>query len=124
MSAAIFQIQSSLIVLLMIFGVLKRRERQTHVRTMWSVIIWDIALILQIELTRSAINKASKATSNPMILNIHVMLALTTVLLYFFMIYSGKKILNNNGDRSIHKKAGLTTFVLRIATYITSYWAV
>lgn len=124
MSAAIFQIQSSLIVLLMVFGVLKRKERQTHVRTMWSVIIWDIALVLQIELTRGAINKASKAVSNPMILNIHVMLALTTVLLYFFMIFSGKKILNNTGSRSIHKKAGLTTFVLRIATYITSYWAV
>lgn len=124
MSAAIFQIQSSIIVLLMIFGVLKRKHRNLHVKTMASVIIWDLILVLQIELTRGAINKASKAPTNPMILNIHVALAVSTVLMYFFMIFSGRKILKNNGDRTKHKVAGITTVVLRMATYITSYWAV
>lgn len=124
MSAVIFQIQSSLIVLLMVFGVINNKRRSLHVKTMISVIIWDILLVLQIELNRGAINKAVKVVENPMILTIHVALALTTVLMYFFMIYSGIKLLKHNQGRPTHRILGLTTFCLRILTYITSYWAV
>src|SRR3989344_6201589 len=83
MSTIIFQVQSFLIVALLTFGVLKRRNRRIHIRTMITAIVWDISLVLQIELSRGAINKASQAVTNPMLLNIHVTLALSTVLLYF-----------------------------------------
>jgi uncharacterized membrane protein YozB (DUF420 family) len=125
MSTIIFQIQSTLIVMLLIFGVLKRKNRKLHIRTMLTAIIWDIFLVLQIELTRGAINKASQVTENPMLLNIHVSLAMTTVLLYFAMLFTGNKLKKGfESVRTQHMILGYTTFIIRMLTYITSFGAV
>jgi hypothetical protein len=87
--------------------------------------IWDVLLILQIELSRSAILKASKAVTNPMILNIHVSIAVSTVILYGFMVHSGRKLLaGDNSIRPRHKKLGYLTLFMRTLTFITSFWAV
>ncbi len=89
------------------------------------VIIWDILLILQIELTRSAIVKASQVMTNPMMLKIHLFFAIGSVVLYVLMIMSGRKLLK--GDISVrpkHKKLGWTTLAFRTLTLVTSYWAV
>ncbi len=124
-SAFLFQIQSALIVLLISFGVYKRRKRQVHVKVMGISIIWDILLILQIELNRGAIAKASQAIHNTMWLNIHVSIAVTTVFLYFGMIYTGRRLLKgDNLIRPMHKKLGWTTYGMRILTLITSFVAV
>ncbi len=125
MSAIIFQIQSFLIVAVFVFGVIKRKNRKLHVKTMMTGIIWDVLLILQIELTRSAIAKASKAITNSMILNIHVSLAVTCVLFYIAMFITGTKLLKgDNSVRPRHKVLGITTLSLRILVLITSFWAV
>jgi hypothetical protein len=121
MSSIIFQVQSFLIVALMLYGVYHRRIRYKHVKIMKTVIIWDLLLVAQIELNRSAINTASKAMTNPTILNIHISLAISTVLLYGVIFYTGRRLLN--GDESIrkfHKPIGLLTLTVRIATLITS----
>lgn len=87
--------------------------------------VWDVILILQIELSRSAILKASKAVTNAMALNIHVSIAVSTVLLYGFMIYTGRAMLDGKNEfRQKHKVLGYTTFVMRILTFVTSFWAV
>jgi hypothetical protein len=87
--------------------------------------IWDLILILQIELSRSAIMKASAALTNTLILNIHVSLALSTVVLYVLMIHSGRKMLAGNGSyRKRHRLMGWSTLFLRIMTFATSFWAV
>lgn len=119
-----FQIQSAIILALMIFGVTKRRVRKTHVRVMSGVIAWDILLVLQIELSRSAINTASKGVENPTSLLIHLFFAISSVLLYFVMIWSGRALLRgDNSKRKWHKFFGWTTLSFRILTLITSYWA-
>jgi len=125
MSAVIFQIQSTLIVLLMIFGISKRHIQKLHVKIMSAVIIWDIILILQIELTRGAIAKASKVMVNPMLLTFHVFIAVTTVLLYFALIYTGRKMLTGDYSvRPLHQKLGKSAFSLRMLTYATSFFVV
>ena len=124
-TATLFQIQSFLILSTMTLGVYLRKKRSVHIKLMATTIIWDILLILQIELTRSAIIKASKAVSNPMMLNIHVSIAVLTVLFYFAMIYTGRKFMKgDNSIRPLHKKLGWTTWSLRILTFVTSFWAV
>lgn len=125
-SDVIFQTQSFFIVVLMFYGIsLAKKNRSAHVKAMSTVIIWDILLILQIELTRSAIAKASKAVTNPMMLNIHVAIAVSTVLLYFIMIYTGRKVLKGNSSNiAKHKMLGITTAFMRVATFATSFWAV
>lgn len=122
MSAIIFQVQSFMIVLLFLFGAANRKHRFKHMRIMKTAIIWDLLLVAQIELTRSAINKASKMFANPMILNIHVSLAIGTVLLYLWVFYSGQKLnLGEEAMRKMHKRIGITTLCARISTLITSY---
>lgn len=125
MEAQLMQLQSFCIVVLMIAGIKVHKNRKLHVKMMSLAMIWDLILILQIELSRSAILKASKAVSNAMALNIHVTIAVLTVVFYGFMIKSGRAVLSGNTQlRSRHKILGLTTMLLRILTFITSFWAV
>lgn len=119
------QSQSFCIVLIMLVGIIFRRRRQLHVKIMSIAMVWDVILILQIELSRSAILKASNAMSNALALNIHVSIAISTVILYAFMIYTGRKLLKGDTQiRPIHKRLGWTTFTMRILTFVTSFWAV
>ena len=122
MSSIIFQVQSILIVSLLFYGVYHRRNKYKHVKIMKTAIIWDLLLVAQIELTRGAIMKASKVITNPALLNIHVSLAVSTVLLYGFVFYTGSKL--NNGQENFrpkHKFLGLLTLTIRVLTLITSF---
>ena len=120
-SSIIFQVQAFLIVGLLLFGVYKRRNRSQHVFVMRTAIIWDLILVAQIELTRQAINTASKAMDNHWLLNFHISLAVSTVLLYFVILYTGQKLLSGQESiRKSHKYLGFTTLTLRILTLITS----
>lgn len=124
-TAALFQIQSFLILSLMTLGVYLRRKRSVHIKVMGTTILWDILLVLQIELNRGAIIKASKAVTNPMLLNIHVSIAVLTVLFYFAMIYTGRRFIKGEEEiRPLHKKLGWTTWGLRVLTFATSFYAV
>ena len=125
MEAWLMQLQSLCIVLLMMVGIYFRRQRNLHVKIMSLAMIWDVILILQIELSRSAILKASNAMSNALALNVHVSIAVTTVLLYGFMVYTGRAMLNGKNEfRKKHRILGYTTFLMRILTFVTSFWAV
>ncbi len=124
MPAFLMQIQSFLIVSTMIIGITKHAQRKLHVKIMSFAMIWDLILILQIELSRGAIIKASKAVTNPLILNIHVSIAVTTVILYVFMIRSGRRVLYENYPKQKHKKLGYLTMGMRILTFVTSFFAV
>lgn len=124
-SAAVFQIQSICVYALMVFGILKRKNRKVHVPTMIAVLTWDIILILQIELSRGAVEKASKALVNPMLLNVHVSFAVSCVIFYLLLIYTGRKLLNGKNEfRLRHRLFGWTAFALRTLTLATSFFAV
>ncbi|HLW56404.1 MAG TPA: hypothetical protein VKY27_03410 [Bacteriovoracaceae bacterium] len=125
MQTWLMQTQSLLIVILMIVGLYYRKNRSRHVKVMSLAMIWDILLILQIELSRSAILKASRAIENTMILNIHVTIAVTTVIFYGIMVYTGRKLLaGESAIRTKHRVMGWSTLFLRILTFVTSFWAV
>lgn len=118
------QLQSFCILLIMIAGIFWRRNRSWHIKIMSVAMIWDVILILQIELSRSAILKASKAINNHLALNIHVSIAVTTVILYGIMIYTGRKLLRGEPVRKQHRFLGYTTFFMRVLTFATSFLAV
>jgi hypothetical protein len=125
MEARLLQIQSLSIVLLMLAGIFVRRRRSIHVKIMSVAMVWDVFLILQIELSRSAILKASAAMTNTLALNVHVTIAISTVVLYIFMVYTGRKLLaGQNEIRPRHKLLGWTTLAMRVLTFVTSFWAV
>jgi uncharacterized membrane protein YozB (DUF420 family) len=128
MTTLVFQIQSLLIVLLMVYGVLKaKKNRLLHRKIMLSAILWDLFLILQIELTRSAIAKAASALDKPhqTLFYIHLFFAISTVLLYPLAFYSGQKIIKNNSKHTRHHKViGGVVLLFRISTLFTSYFVV
>jgi hypothetical protein len=124
-TAYIFQIQSALIFSLLCLGIALRKQRTKHVPVMATVMLWDIILILQIELNRGAVEKAVKAISNPMMLNIHVAIAISCVVLYGILLFTGRKLLQNDFKvKKLHRTIGWTTFVMRLLTLITSFFAV
>ncbi|MBY0415903.1 MAG: hypothetical protein K2Q18_17150 [Bdellovibrionales bacterium] len=124
-SALAFQTQSIIIYLLMVFGISQRKKRRIHVPVMSAVLILDVLLILQIELGRSAVEKAAKAMVNPIILNVHVTFAILSVVFYILLVFTGRKLLK--GDHSVrprHRLFGWTAFALRTLTLLTSFFAV
>ena len=61
--------------------------------------------------------------TNPMILSIHVSLALSTVALYFALIYTGrKKLKGREKNPRLHFLLGVSALVFRTLTYITSFF--
>ncbi len=119
----LFQTQSVLILLLMFAGVYIHKKRKLHIKTMSTAMIWDILLILQIELNREAILKATNIATSHVQLKIHLFFAVSSVLLYLIMVKSGLDVLKNPDKRSLHKKLGITTLFFRTMTLITSFWA-
>lgn len=123
-TAVLFQAQSALILALMFYGASVAKQRSKHIKIMASAIVWDLLLILQIELTRSAIDKAMKIVENPLALKIHLFFAITTVLLYVVMVVTGRKVNGGKHElRNLHKKFGITTLIFRVMTFITSFFA-
>ena len=124
-SAAVFQAQSGFILAMIFMGLYFRRIPSVHIKFMGGAIIWDLILILQIEVSRSAITRAAHALENPAILNLHVLLALCTVILYGIMIHTGRKLLKSKWPmKSRHRTLALATITLRVLVFVTSFWAV
>jgi hypothetical protein len=122
MSSVIFQVQSFIIVSLLLYGVYHRKNKFKHMRIMKTAILWDLLLVAQIELTRSAIEKASQIVENTQILNIHVSLAVSTVVLYSIVWTLGHKLSKGNENiRKYHKIIGAVALTTRISTLITSF---
>jgi len=107
----------------MVLGISKRKNRKQHVPLMATVLIWDVLLILQIELTREAIDKASQVPANPLMLNIHVAFAVLSVVFYGLLVWTGRKLLNaDHTARKKHRLFGWSAFVLRTLTLLTSFF--
>lgn len=73
---------------LMNFGLLQRAQRLLHVRLMLSAIAIDIAIVLALELSRSAVETV---VSSPLSLlqQVHVSVSLLALLLYLPTLYFG-----------------------------------
>jgi FlaA1/EpsC-like NDP-sugar epimerase len=122
MSSIIFQVQSTLIVLILYYGIYRRKDRVAHPKIMTFAIVWDLLLVLQIELTRGAIDRASKVVTNTALLNFHVSIAVSTVILYFILFYLGRKMVRGDlSQKKLHVGLGILCIILRTSTYITSY---
>jgi hypothetical protein len=122
MTTYFFQIQSTLIILLLFYGLSVRKNVYLHAKIMRFAIIWDLLLVGQIEFHRGAILKASKVLENTLIMNIHVTFAITTVVLLLAMLFTGHQLLKGKKKfRRWHLPMGGAAMVLRLLTYITSF---
>lgn len=126
MSTYVFQIQSLIILALYVYGVSLHKNRKKHSKIMTGAFIWDVILILQIELTRSAIKTAIKPMYNHVMLNIHIALAVTTVILFVVAMVFGRKILKGGNEDLLpkHRIIGYSALSFRLLTFVTSFFTV
>jgi uncharacterized membrane protein YozB (DUF420 family) len=113
-----------MIFLLMVIGIALHKQRSRHLKILSFAMLWDLILILQIELSRGAVGTAVQVKKNPLILSIHVSLAVSTVILYGIMIYLGVQALNGkHQELKWHRRLGKITFLMRFLTLLTSFFA-
>lgn len=93
----------------------RRRNRLLHVRCMLYCITSDVLLVIFLEITRHAVEKAASFTLNYN-QQIHIGFSLCAMLLYAPAVYLGRKIYLGNSDpriRLIHRRVGYGAFLLR-----------
>jgi hypothetical protein len=118
----LFHVQSAVVLLLIYAAVFNRRKRALHIRLAKTAIIWDIILVLQIEIARGAVEKAVHVGTNKWLLNYHVAVAISVVVLYIVTWILGRRL--SRGDESVrpvHRIIGWLIVAMRTSTLITSY---
>ena len=119
-ASIVFHSQSFLILCVLGVGVALRKRRHLHVPLMAVAMVWDLILILQIELFRNALFKASRFMENVWLLNVHIVLAVTTLIFYGACVYTGRCLLANDFSlRGYHRLLGTCAIVLRVLTFAT-----
>jgi len=106
---------ASLAWILILFGFFKRREKRLHVPLVLSGITMDFGLVLYLQITRDAIQKASSGTLD-FLPQCHILASSTALLLYFPVMFLGFKILKGNQSpklRTWHKSIALYCLFFR-----------
>src|SRR5690606_28639787 len=118
----LFHAQSAIVLRILYAAFYYRRERMRHVPLALTGLICDLVLILQIELSRAAGEKALQVVTNTALLNYHVAVAITVVALYAILIGLGLAILAGRRELiRVHKPVGILALVLRTSTFVTAF---
>lgn len=112
---------STVVVVILLAGLFfRKRNRQLHWKLMATAFVLDVALVLVIELSRGAVEKAVSTTS-PLVA-FHVAISVAVLVGYVAMIFLGRRLLG--GDESVrtwHRNVGIAFIVFRALNYITSF---
>jgi uncharacterized membrane protein YozB (DUF420 family) len=116
------KILSSLVFILILYGVSKRNENIKHMKIMLTCFGLDLALVLFIELGKGAVTTAMGFPGG--LLGFHIILSVLTITLYIWMIFTGYKLYTGSGDRNLHKMLAYIFLVLRATNLITSFFII
>lgn len=113
-------ILSTVVLVLIAAGIIKRRTVSLHWPLMLSAFLLDMGMVLYIELTREAVK--TTISGPPPMLMFHIIVSSLVLVLYLVQFSLGyrlltRKVLNSN----FHLRVGITFVVLRLVNYITSY---
>lgn len=86
---------------LLVVGYLFRRNRKIHVPFVLSGITGDIALVLYLEITKSAVESALKFDRS-FLQQAHIAASTVALVLYFVVLYLGFRLLR--GDLSVRQR--------------------
>lgn len=112
---------SFLILLVFLYG---RSLRFTnliwHIRFMLAAFVSDLLLIAALVFGRSALSKVGGEMT--LALQIHVPIAIATVVLYFFTVWAGYQLWRGRPARNRLRALDKALVTFRILTLITSLW--
>jgi hypothetical protein len=110
---------SALAILLVAIGFAFRRRRTVHVPAMSAAFIVDISLLVYVEVTRHAVEKALLFPR--WLVGVHVAVSVGVLACYLVMILLGRRILGGTvASRTAHRRVGITFVVLRGLNYVTA----
>lgn len=109
---------SILAFLILVVGVLFRRDRRIHIPLMLTAIIIDLSIVAYIEITRDALAAAKAKMGTLMI--VHIALSVSVLILYAVQVVTG--IRNVRGGKShAHRKTMPWLVAARLGNLITSF---
>ncbi|MFK8138200.1 MAG: hypothetical protein AB8E15_07570 [Bdellovibrionales bacterium] len=116
----IASIVSFIILCLFIYGrSLHAKNRSQHIKIMKTVIVADTALVLYLALIQRVLVKVNADMS--VLLMVHIFFALSTVLLYWVMMYHGIRAVKGfESSRRLIKPLDRILLPFRILTFLTS----
>lgn len=123
-----FLIISTLIILIVFFGLLNRHNRKIHIPLMITAFTLDLSLVLSIEIRRQAIERV--LVNHSSFVWFHVSVSILVLVLYIVLAWSGSKMskitvkedLDKAFVRHVHRAASIIFIVLRLTNYVTSFY--
>lgn len=108
-------------LLVLATGLALRRDRHKHPPLMAAAFVIDLGLVLYLELTRGAIDRAAGLASP--VLSVHVGFAVTTLVLNIALVASGVALWRGAGGwRGWHRRLAGVFVVTRLATFLTAFF--
>ena len=116
----ILNILSTLVLLIIAGGIIKRRTARIHYPLMLTAFALDIGMVLYIELAREAVKTATSGP--PPLLMFHIVISCLVIICYLVQFYLGWRLISGRSTSSrSHLITGILFCILRLTNYVTSY---
>lgn len=115
-----FKILNTIVVLLIIAGLIARKQTRAHISLMLAAFTLDMGLLLAIEFQRDAINTALHTHLKPLLF-FHIGVSVLMIVFYIIMIRSGIATLKDRKHKNRHKKLAKVFLILKALNYLTSF---
>ncbi len=115
----VFQTVNVLAMVLIALGLRFRRDRRRHVRLMTAALVTDLLLVIAVELTRGAVEKAF-ATSRTVVI-VHSSLSTGVLVLWAVQAVSGVRILRGRPALPVHRRTAAAFVACRLGSFATSF---
>lgn len=111
---------SFVVLILLMIGLALRRDRGKHPKIMATAFVLDVSLVLYLELTRGAIDRASQLASQ--LLTVHVAFAVSALVLNIALVVSGYRLYSGRpASRTMHRRLAGLFMLCRVATLLTAF---
>jgi len=111
------------IMVLIVIGVLNRRNAKRHMKIMLTCFVVDMINLVAIEVRNAAINKSYEAflSLENIVLIIHILVSTIMVVCYVIAIYTGRRLYKRGIGRKGHKRNAVVFLASRLANCITAF---
>lgn len=107
-------------LMLLVLGLALRRDRTKHPPIMVTAFVLDLVLVLYLELTRGAIDRATQLVSQ--LLTVHVSFAVSALVLNIALLVTGYRIYTGKAAGfTTHRRLACAFMACRVATFLTAF---
>lgn len=118
---SILHVLSTLVLVLIAIGVMKRKTTRIHLKLMTTAFLLDVGMVLYIEVTRNAVEQTLGGVTP--FLMFHIVISIGVLVAYVFQLQLGRRLLKGVvTSRVTHLWVGVVFCALRLTNYVTSFY--